>query len=271
MSGGDVVWFLAIPLLLWLGIQAFASHLIFRRSRSFRAEKEDAGLDVEEVAFCAEDGTSLHGWWFPKPEAKGVFLVCHGNAGNVSDRLWIPQDLQDLPLNIFIFDYRGYGKSAGLPSEKGIEKDVCAAWEFARDKIGADDQNPPILVYGRSLGGAVALQLACQLPVRGVILESTFTSILDIGLREYPWLLPRLSCRHPFRSDLRIAAVKAPILMSHSPEDQVVPFDMGESLYRKAPCPAGFYVLSGDHAEAGWQTSPEYAKALRAFIAEVIS
>lgn len=256
--------------LLWLGLQAFANRLIFPRSRTFRTEKEDSGLEVEDVEFCAEDGTALHGWWFPKADAKGVLLVCHGNAGNVSDRLWIAEDLQDVPLHIFLFDYRGYGRSGGLPSERGLGRDVCAAWEFACAKTGADREDPPIVLYGRSLGGAVALQAASQLPVRGVILESTFTSILEVGKRFYPWLLPRWTCRHPFRSDLRIAAVKAPILMAHSPEDETVPYDMGQALYRRAPNPRGFYQLTGNHVEAGWQTSEEYARALREFLAELV-
>lgn len=255
-------------LLCWLLLQTYGNHLIFRRSRSFRAEKEEAGRVVEEVEFCAEDGTGLNGWWFPHQEARGVLVVCHGNAGNISDRLWIAQDLQDVPLHLFLFDYRGYGKSGGYPGEKGTGRDVAAAWEFARKKISSEERSPPIFLYGRSLGGAVALQAAEKLPVRGVILESTFTSILDVGLRFYPWLLPRLTCRHPYRSDLRIAAVRAPVLMAHSPEDETIPFDMGEALYRKVPNPAGFYRLSGSHVDAGWQTSPEYAEALRRFLLE---
>ncbi len=262
------LWILGTLAVLWCLLQAYGNHLIFRRSRTFRAEKEDTALAVEDVEFCSEDGTSLHGWWFPKEDARGVLLVCHGNAGNVSDRLWIPEDLQDLPLHIFLFDYRGYGNSGGLPSEKGTGLDVCAAYEVAREKIKAGMENPPIFIYGRSLGGAVALQAAEKLPIRGLILESTMTSILDVGLRFYPWLLPRITCRHPFRSDLRIAAVKAPVIMAHSPEDETIPFDMGEALYRRVPNPAGFYQLTGTHAEAGWQTSPEYAEAVRAFILE---
>lgn len=261
-----LLWVLGAAGLFWLTVQAYGHRLIFRRSRSFRAEKEDAGMSVEEVSFCAEDGTALHGWWFPHTDARGVLVVCHGNAGNVSDRLWMAQDLADLPLHLLIFDYRGYGKSEGIPSEKGTGQDVAAAWEFARQRMGADAADPPIVLYGRSLGGAVALQAACRLPVRGVILESTFTSILDIGRRFYPWLLPRLTCRHPYRSDLRMAAVRAPVLMAHSPEDETIPYDLGQALYRRAPHPYGFYDLTGPHAEAGWQTAPDYAQALRGFI-----
>jgi fermentation-respiration switch protein FrsA (DUF1100 family) len=196
-------------------------------------------------------------------------LVCHGNAGNISDRLWIAEDLHDIPLHILIFDYRGYGKSKGLPSERGTGRDVAAAWEFARSRCG-DGESPPIVLYGRSLGGGVALQaVEAGLSVRGLILESAFTSILEIANRHYAWLLPRLTCRNPYRSDLRIATVRVPLLMAHSPEDEVISFDMGEALYRKAPNPWRFVQLQGSHVEAGWQTSPEYASAIREFIDEV--
>lgn len=260
------LWILAGLGLVWLLLQAVGDRLIFRRSRTFRAGKEDTDLEFEDVEFCAEDGTGLHGWWFPNEDAKGALLVCHGNAGNVSDRIWIAEDLQDIPLHIFIFDYRGYGKSDGYPSEKGTEKDVCAAWEVVREKLGADEENPPIILYGRSLGGAVALQAASRFPVRGVILEGTFTSILEVGIRMYPWMFPKLVCRHPYRSDLRIASVRAPVMMAHSREDETIPFDMGEALYRRVPNPQGFYILNGSHSDAGWQSSDAYAKGMREFI-----
>lgn len=254
---------------LWFGLQAYEHRLIYPASREFLFSPEDSTREVEEVEFCAEDGIALHGWWFPHDRAEGVLLVCHGNAGNVSDRLWIAEDLRDVPLHIFIFDYRGYGKSRGIAGEKGTGLDVAAAWEFARNRCGGD-ASPPILIYGRSLGGAVALQAASRFPVRGVILESTFTSILEIAVRRYPWLLPRFTCRNPYRSDLRISQVRAPVLMAHSPEDQVIPFDMGEALYRKVPNPWRFIRLRGTHVEAGWQTSPDYAAAVREFVRECI-
>jgi len=253
----------------WLGLRLTADRLIFPRSHSFRAEKEASGRDAEDVWFCAEDGAELHGWWFPHSEAKGGVLVCHGNAGNVSDRVWIPRDLSDVPLHVFVFDYRGYGQSRGRPSERGTEMDVSAAWETARMRVGGGE-DPPIVLYGRSLGGAVALQAAAKLPVRGVVLESTFTSILELALLRYWWLLPRVACRHPYRSDLRISRVRAPVLAAHSPEDEVVPYEMGKRLFRRAPNPWGFEGLSGTHVEAGWQTSPAYAEAFRAFVNEVV-
>lgn len=243
--------------------------LLFPRSKVFLADPADDGLAYEDVWFCAEDGANLHGWWFPHQDARGVMLICHGNAGNISDRIWIPQDLQDVPLHKFLFDYRGYGKSCGYPSEKGTGKDVRAALECIRQRWqGATPV--PVLLYGRSLGGGIAMQVADAPEIRGVILESTFTSILEIGERDYPWLFPRLFCLNRYRSDLRIEAVRAPVLVAHSADDEVIPVDMGETLFRLAPNPWRFVPLTGSHDMAGWQTSPEYAAAVRAFFAEVM-
>ncbi len=263
------VGILVVALVLWFGLQAYEHRLIFPGSKMMQEPPENFSREREEVEFCAEDGISLHGWWFPHPEAQGVLLVCHGNAGNVSSRLWIAEDLQDVPVNIFIFDYRGYGKSKGIASEKGTGLDVAAAWEVARNRCGGQE-SPPVIIYGRSLGGAVALQAATVFPVRGVILESTFTSILEIALRRFPWLFPRFTCRSTYRSDVRISQVRSPILMAHSPDDEIIPFDMGEAMYRKVPNPWKFIRLRGTHEEAGWQSSPEYAAAVREFIRRFI-
>jgi fermentation-respiration switch protein FrsA (DUF1100 family) len=259
---------LTVILVLLLMIQGIGHVLLYPSVKKF-AELENGSREMEDVEFFAEDGTRLHGWWFPHPEAKGAMLICHGNGGNISHRMWMAEDLNDIPLHLFIFDYRGYGKSRSITSEKGTGRDVKAAWEVVHEKLGRPE-NPPILLYGRSLGGAVALQLPPACEVRGVVLESTFTSILEIGIRQYPWLLPKWTLRNPYRSDLRIAAVEVPVLSAHSPTDEVVPFEMGERLYQKVPNPWGFCVLSGAHDEAGWQTSPEYARRLREFIQELI-
>lgn len=262
-----------MALLLFRLLVSYQEHrLLYRRSATFRALPEEEGLTAEDISFCTEDGATLHGWWFTHPDAKGVLLVCHGNAGNISDRLWIPRDLRDVPVHVFLFDYRGYGRSRGLPHEKGTARDVRAAYEVCLQKwSGPADAVPPVVLLGRSLGGAVALQAVEACPVRALILESTFTSVLEMGQRFYPWLLPNLFCLNRYRSDLRIAGASMPVLVAHSPEDEVVPFDMGETLYRLAPRPWGFYRLAGSHDEAGWQSSPEYAKGLRRLISEVLS
>jgi pimeloyl-ACP methyl ester carboxylesterase len=253
----------------WAGLQLFAHRRVYPGHKAFRAGPEDTDLEVEDVEFCAEDGAELHGWWFPKPQARGVLLVCHGNAGNVADRIWVAEDLRDVPVEVFVFDYRGYGRSRGVPSERGTDRDVRAAYEVVRTRMGVEE-DVPVVVYGRSLGGAVALQLASQLPVKGLILESTFTSVVDVGRRMYPWLMPQWTCPHRYESIRRIPFVKAPVLASHSPEDETVPYDLGRTLYAEAPNLWRFCELQGNHVEAGWQTSAEYAQAVREFIDEVL-
>jgi len=267
-----VLILISLLTVLLLCVRWYESRLIYPRSHTFRTSPEDTDLEVEELSFCAEDGTALSGWWFPRENAKGAILVCHGNAGNVSDRLWIAEDLRDLPVHILVFDYRGYGRSRGIPSEKGTGLDVCAAYECLRMKAGWGDMpRPPVLLYGRSLGGAVALQaIEAGLSFRGLILEGTFTSIAEIAETSYAWLLPSLTLRHPYRSDERIAHARLPLLMAHSPEDRRIPFSMAERLYAKAPQPWGFCRLVGDHVSSGWQTSPEYAQVFREFVAHCL-
>ena len=261
--------FILLPAAAWLLIRWTEDRLLYRRSSEFNALPTDVGLEAEDVDFCAADGTALHGWWFPHANARGTLVICHGNAGNISDRLWMARDLADVPLNLFLFDYRGYGRSKGLPSEKGTEQDVLAAYEVAHARLG-HVENPPILVYGRSLGGGIALQLATACPVRAVVLESTFTSIVEIGERFYPHLLPKLTCRNRYRSDLRIQEVEVPILIAHGPDDETIPYDMGEKLYSLAPNPFGFCKLNGCHNESGWQTAPEFGAEFRRLIDAVV-
>lgn len=269
-----------LPILLWLVLGVILlrllilwieHRLLFPRDSAVRGNPGDEGLQAEDVHFCAEDGAALHGWWFPHPEARGVLLVCHGNAGNVTDRLWMARDLSDVPLHKFIFDYRGYGRSRGIPSEKNTQRDARAAYQVVAQKWMEEKGTlPPVVLYGRSLGGGVALQIASEVPIRALVLESTFSSVLEIGQRCYPWLLPGLFCKNTYRSDLRIQEVDAPVLVAHSPDDEVIPYDMGEKLYSLAPNPWKFVRLTLSHDEAGWQTSAEYAREFRRLVAETI-
>lgn len=242
--------------------------LLYRRSGDLHTLPEDVGLVAEELEFCATDGCSLHGWWFAHPEARGVLVICHGNAGNISDRLWMAQTMADLPMHILLFDYRGFGKSRGVPREAGTERDARAAVELARQKWKGEGE-APIVLLGRSLGGAVALQVADEPGVRALILESTFTSVVEMGERFYPWLLPRLFCLNRYRSDQRIQKVGVPVLVAHSSGDEVIPFDMGERLYALAPHPWRFVRMAGLHDEAGWVSCAEYNAAIRGLVMKV--
>lgn len=238
--------------------------LLYRRSRHLKEQPEDHGLTYEDVPFMTQDLVRLHGWWFPAEQAKGSLIICHGNAGNISHRLWMPLGLQDTDWNIFLFDYRGYGRSRGRPTEAGTRNDVLAAYVVVQQLQNRTDL--PIVVYGRSLGGAVALQLAAEEAVSGLVLESTFTSVVDMGKRFYPHLLPEYLCRNRYLGLERIKRVQAPVLVAHARCDETVPFDMGEALYAAAPNPYAFSELQGAHHESGWDSSPEFALTLRTFL-----
>lgn len=260
---------LACSLSLVLLIRRIESRLLYPSRRNVPEVPETFGLQPEEIEFYTEDGVSLHGLWFASTEPPvASIILCHGNAGDLSSRYWMPHDLGDLPVNFFLFDYRGYGKSRGTPSERGTERDVIAAYEFVRIK---QERPLPICAYGRSLGGAIALQLACQRELAGLILESTFTSILAMGQRFHPHLAPRLFCKNRYLSRDRLQNVRIPVLIAHSPDDETVPYDMGTTLADEAPLLWKFCRLSGNHEEAGWQTSPEYARAVRDYIHEVVA
>ncbi|OQA29589.1 MAG: Alpha/beta hydrolase family protein [Verrucomicrobia bacterium ADurb.Bin345] len=226
------------------------------------------GLEYEDVVFVSEDGNALHGWWIPHARARGSVIHCHGNAGNIGDRAWLAADFHRLGLNVFLFDYRGYGQSRGLPTERGTYADARAAFEVVRAKYG-DADNPPILVHGQSLGGAVAIQLACDRPVCGLIVESTFTSVVEMGRKLYPRLPVRAFIRYRYNSLEKIARIAVPKLISHSRTDELVPFEMGQQLFNAASEPREFVALAGTHGEAGWGTTPEYWPCVERFVDRV--
>jgi len=203
--------------------------LIYKPVRHVLQNPGHLDLDFEDVTFAASDGTALNGWWLPRAGASGTILHCHGNKGSLADRAWIARDLATLPYNVFMFDYRGYGLSRGIPTAAGTRLDVLAAWEEVRRRHGGADR-PPIALFGSSLGGATAAQLAAERPVRCLVLEGTFTSTLDMGRRFYPWLFPRLTCHNRYDTLAKIRTFTMPLLVAHSPDDAVIPFIESQEL-----------------------------------------
>jgi fermentation-respiration switch protein FrsA (DUF1100 family) len=264
-----LIWVIAILALAWLYLRYFEWKNTFYPAREIEATPGDFGLAFEEVLFVAEDGVALHGWWVPHEEAKGTILHCHGNAGNIGDRAWMAADLHRLGVNVFLFDYRGYGRSRGFPSERGVYRDARAAYEVVRARHG-DSESPPVIVHGQSLGGVVAVQLALDKPVRGLVVESAFSSVADIGEILYPWLPVRLTSANHFDALRKIAQIRVPKLFAHSPHDDLIPYALGRRLYDAAPAPKEFVDLEGGHNDAGWPTSPAYWRALDAWVCGVL-
>ncbi|MFO1489905.1 MAG: alpha/beta fold hydrolase [Kiritimatiellia bacterium] len=256
-------WILTVAAAWWI-----ERKLIYKPARYVLQTPANADVEHEEVTFHSADGAMLNGWWIPRAGARGTILYCHGNKGSMGDRVWIARDLSRLPFNVFMFDYRGYGLSDGIPTVHGTRRDVIAAWDHVRSRHG-DGDNPPVALYGSSLGAAIAAQLLPERPVRCLILEGGFTSTLEMGRRFYPWILPRITCVNRYDTLSLLREFDRPLLVSHSREDAVIPFDMGRALFDASPSPKKqFFELSGVHGEFPWRRSPGYWETVAAFLDE---
>jgi len=233
----------------YLGFNALVyllqSRMVYFPSRTVTVTPESRGLPFEPVRFLAADGVALSGWYVPAEDARATVIVCHGNAGNISHRLDTIDILHGLRLNVFIFDYRGYGDSEGSPSEAGTYLDAEAARRWVVEKRGT----PPgeVIVMGRSLGGSIAARLAMKHTPSLLILESSFTSFRDIGKAIHPWLPVGLLARFDYATIDYIRQVSCPVLVAHSPEDEIIPYRFGRELFEAAKEPKAFLELSGGH------------------------
>jgi len=236
------------------------------------AVSSGTGTAVEECFFPTDDGERLHGWWC-RPETPSaatsdtsgmVLLWFHGNAGNLSQRAGLMLELAGIPAQVFIVDYRGYGRSTGRPSEKGLYRDGRAAWRYLREDGGVDSDR--IVILGKSLGGAVAVDLAAEVEPAGLIVESSYTSIPEMAAHHYPFI-PRWLVRTKMDSRSKIGGVKCPILVVHSPADEVVPFVHGERLFQSASGDKRFLEIQGaGHNELAIIGGSAYFDALREFL-----
>jgi hypothetical protein len=228
-----------------------------------------SGLPLEEVWFQSGDGTKLFGWHVQFSPAAPVLLWCHGNAGNVIHRLENLAELYRLGLSVFIFDYRGYGRSSGKPTEEGLYQDALSAYGYLAGTRGVRPER--LILFGRSLGASVAGEIATQRPAAGLILESPFPSIAAMARAHYAglpmhWLL---SGRFPLGE--RLARVSMPVLVIHGDRDDIVPIALGREVFAAAREPKSFYVIEGaDHNDTYRVGGRAYFQRLRQFIQEVV-
>jgi hypothetical protein len=222
------------------------------------------GLPFEGVTLHTGDGERLDGWLVPAEDRRGTLLFMHGNAGNISHRLQSLKIFNRLGLEVLIFDYRGYGRSTGEPGEAGTYEDARTAWQYLVRERG----RPPaeIVLFGRSLGAAVAVQLAVDRPCGALIAESGFTSVPDLAAHHYPFLPVRLLSRFEYDSLSRIADVGCPVLVIHARDDEIVPFAHGERLHAAASEPKAFLALEGGHNGAFLAERERYERGLDAFL-----
>lgn len=234
--------------------------------RGLTATPADVGLAYEDVTLQTEDGVRLHGWFVPA-NGRGALLFFHGNAGNVSHRLGSIRVFHDLGLSVLIIDYRGYGESEGRPGEAGTYADAEAAWRHLTDSRGMDAGR--IVIFGRSLGGAVAAWLAARTQPAGLIVESSFTSIPELGQELYPWLPVKWLSRFDYATERHVAEVDAPVLVVHSRDDEIAPFRHGEAIFAAANEPRMLLELEGTHNEAHIESERAYIAGLRDFLVEL--
>lgn len=236
-----------------LGLYSAQRHLVFEPDRSLHvtpAEFPFSVLDVS-IAVPGEPAWALHGWWIPSANSHAkVVLYLHGNDGNISTSMDGVTPLQKLGYSVFMIDYRDYGASGGsFPSETGVYQDAQFAWNYLVDGRGIDPAN--LFIYGHSLGGAIAIELALHHPeAAGLVVESGFTSIHDIAnLKAGYALFPvNLFLNQRFDSIAKVAELRLPVLYIHGTADEIVPFEMGRALYNATPCARGFVAVpSGKH------------------------
>jgi fermentation-respiration switch protein FrsA (DUF1100 family) len=228
-------------------IRSLLSSFLYFPSRAIVETPAAAGLEFEDLWIDTEDGERIHGWWIPAPgPSLGQILVCHGNGGNVGDRVLQAKQLTEVGFDVLLFDYRGYGRSSGRPSEEGTYRDARAARAALLSQPGVDGR---ALYLGDSLGGGVALPLALDFPPRGLILQSSFTSIREMAREHYPFI-PRALVPDAYPTLSRIPELRAPLLVLHGERDDLVPLPHGQALFEAAPEPKRMEVFAGrGHAD----------------------
>jgi len=245
--GRAVLIGIGIPFVLIAVIaMAFGDRFIFLPARHPEGEwqaREHASIPVDEVEYTVADGTRLVAWHSRPPNPRCTFLYFHGNAGNISHRLFVLESLASIGVAVFGVDYRGYGKSGGSPSEKGILTDAEGSWGHLTVVLGERPER--IVLFGKSLGGAPAIDMAARVKCAGLIVQSSFTSIPEMASRAMPIFPFRWFMKSTMDNRKRIAQARCPVLVVHSRDDEIIPFEHGVKLHAAAPAPNWFAEFQG--------------------------
>lgn len=238
--------FAAVAFMAYLGVILvllfLENTLVYHPTSAAREWQPPPAPEIVDVALKSADGNTIHAWWLPAPGADSALLYLHGNAGNLSWRGGsIMKIREQLGVSVLIIDYPGYGKSTGRPSEQGCYHAAEAAYAWLRDEQHVPSQR--ILIWGASLGGGVAVDLASRKECRALILIKTFTSLPDVASRLYPWVPARWIMRNRFESVKKIGDCDCPVFVTHGTTDELIPFSQGEKLYAAANEPKQFYAM----------------------------
>ncbi len=272
ISGGFLVtvFFFLLFLYIIFGLTLYygQSKVVFFPVERMESAPDRIGLEYQKVRFKTADDVRLFSWFLPAQQNKGVILFFHGNAGNISHRLDTLAIFNQLGYSTLIFDYRGYGKSEGTPSEQGLYLDAEAAWKYLVEEMEVKPED--IIIFGRSLGGPLAAHIAAQNSVRACIVESTFTSAKDIASSLYPLYPVGLICRFKFETLQSILKKSAPLLVVHSSDDEIIPFSHGRKIYEAAADPKTFLAIGGDHNNGFMLSGRQYIDGLENFLSDLL-
>jgi fermentation-respiration switch protein FrsA (DUF1100 family) len=255
--------YIGLSVLLFL----MQSRILYQPMRGYDYTPADYGLDYEKVSLSAPDGVTLAGWFVPAEGAERTVLFCHGNAGNISHRLDTLQMFHQLGLNCLIVDYRGYGDSTGKPTEIGTKIDMLAGFQWLLEEKGTRPE--AIILFGRSLGGSVAAMIAKDVNPAGLVIESCFTSFDDVGAHYYPWLPVRLFSRFDYNTLEAVKQVRCPVLVIHSPGDEIIPYKFGQQIFAAANEPKQFADLAGTHNEGFFDNDDLYKQIWRNWLEQL--
>jgi len=261
----NIIGILLAPVLAFGFLRWFEQRSVYQPAARLDATGDEIGFERQDVRLTTSDGVKLHAWYFPlmKGGTNPVFLVCHGNGGNISHRMELYDALLREGLSVFAFDYRGYGESSGKPSEHGTYLDAEAAYDWLIAKGCHGDR---IIAFGESLGGGVASELALRKPVGGLVLQSTFTSTEDLGSELFPWLPVRTVGRIKYNTLGKLPKIHVPLLVLHSPDDTIIPLQHGRRNFEAANEPKLFHELRGDHNDAFDTDRPAFVSGIHEFI-----
>jgi fermentation-respiration switch protein FrsA (DUF1100 family) len=262
-----IIIILVILIFLFFFIRFIEQRSLYFPFKTIEATPEAIGLDYEDVTVTTDDGRiQLTGWFIPSAHSRATILLNHGNGGNISHRLEKINILHALDLDVLAYDYRGYGRSTGRPSEDGLYQDAQAMYDYLKNEKKVSPQK--IISYGESLGGAVAIDLAVKRGPGAIIVESGFTSIHDMAKKIFG-VAPSFLIHAKYDSVDKIRTIQIPKLIMHSPDDEVVPFSQGRRLFENAPEPKIFVELQGGHNDGFLVSGDVYSKAIDAFVSSL--
>ncbi len=261
-------FFCALALLLLCGLllRLFEKNFVFFPSPYPAGFWQPAqlGLAIEDIWLTTSDGLKIHGWFVPHDSARANLIMAHGNGGNLSHRVeWLALLREHVPANLFMFDYRGYGRSAGAASEEGCYRDAEAAYDWLRQKF----PHLPIMAHGHSLGGAVVIELACRRKLQGLIVESSFPHARDMARLMFGPVPVYWLASMKWASRDKVAKLEIPKLFLHGDRDHVIPYQLGQELFKHAAAPKQFVTLAGaDHNDTYLASGDRYFQAIRDFV-----